>query len=724
MIFRLDEKFKGFNQVIPGLIAGGLVALLLSVQAWAPLERTVNNQVIRWHGAHRWDSRLVMISIDDKTINQIGQFPISRDYYAELLKILDKDKASVVAFDLILSDEVISDSLPLGRILPNASRHGTSIAGRSATARMAKAMHQHGRVVLGQVWNSEGEAIKPVGALSEAAIATGHLRLPFDHDGFTRIVEITHRNVPALGVAVAQAYSVGNQLVCIPSNLNNLQINWPGPVNELTTLSLVDVLSGAISPNFFLDKIVFVSYGATSGHAFMRTPLNYRWPVPGGYMHLAVVDNLLNQNWLRSPPRQIVLLGLLLGGPLLSGALFRWTWAVQAIVTLLLISVWLLLCVMTLQAGCLLPIVPPIAMILGTCLFVIGWRRLQSNALHQVRSAFLSTMSHEIRTPLNAIVNLSEMLQETPLNDRQREYAETLHGSSQTLMALINDVLDFSKIEAGQLTIEDYPVNICETIERSIELLAPKAAAKNIELVYAIAPNVPAVIMSDPVRLQQILSNLLSNAVKFTAAGEVTVRVKAHPYRQPSSQTPWQRLIYQVRQGQVRQGQVRQGQVRQGQSPKGNTQSPLTYTDGTERANQSGLYELCFEVKDTGIGIPAERIPHLFRPFSQASTSTTRKYGGTGLGLSISKRLSERMGGDIWVKSTLGRGSQFYFTLKAQVTKATLPPPKYLIGLRGTQLLVVDANRTRKEQISRHLQAVGIRALQAKSPGRGAGASR
>ena len=706
MIFRAGRKVKGFSRIIPGLIAGGLVAFLLSVQAWAPLERMVNNQVIRWYGAHRWDSRLVMISIDDKTIDQIGQFPISRDYYAELLKILEKDKASVVAFNLILSDDVVSDSPPPGSVPPNASRSRTGRAvGRSATARMAKAMQQHGRVVLGQVWNSKGEAIKPVSSLGEAAIATGHLRLPFDYDGFTRVVELTYRDVPALGVAVAQVYSVSHELVSVPTNLSNFQINWPGPINELTTLSLVDVLSGAVPANFFLGKIVFVSYGATSGHAFMRTPFNYRWPVPGGYMHPAVVDNLLNQNWLRSAPRQKVLLWLLLGGPLLSGALSRWKWPVQVVAALLLISVWLLVCVTALRAGYLLPVVPPIAVVLGTCLFAIVWRRLQSNALLQVRSAFLNTMSHEIRTPLNAIVNLSEMLQETPLNDRQREYAETLHGSSQTLMALINDVLDFSKIEAGQLTIEDYPVNICEIVERSIELLAPKAADKNIELVYAIAPKVPAVIMSDPVRLQQILSNLLSNAVKFTAAGEVTVRVKAHSYRQSGGQTPWQRLLYQVRQGQIRTGQI----------PSGSAQPQLAKTDEIERTNPEGLCELCFEVKDTGIGIPAERIPHLFRPFSQVSASTTRKYGGTGLGLSISKRLSERMGGDIWVKSTLGRGSQFYFTLKAQVTQATLPPPKYLIGLRGMQLLVVDANQTRREQLSRHLQTVGIQALQAKS---------
>ncbi len=580
--------------------------------------------------------------------------------------------------------------------------------GRSATARLAKAISQQGRVVLAQAWNLEGEAVNPAPVLADAAVAIGHLRLPIDRDGFTRSVEVFYRDVPALGVAAVQAYGLDHELVDIPAGLGNFRINWPGPISELTTLSLVDVLSGAIPPDLFADKIIFVSYGATSSHTPMRTPFNYRWPVPAGYLHLAVADNLLNRNWLRPLSDQNALLLLLLGGPILSGLLSRWDWLVQLATAFLLISVWLLICMAALQLGYLLPVVSPIAVIFGTCLFVIIWRRLQSNALLQVRSAFLSTMSHEIRTPLNAIVNLSEMLQETPLNDRQREYAETLQSSSQTLMALVNDVLDFSKIESGQMSIEDYPVNIVETIERSIELLAPRAAEKNIELVYAVASNVPAVVISDPVRLQQILSNLLSNAVKFTDVGEVSVRVEARPYGQPQSPTGWPRLLQKIRSF-TRAGLSSQSRVNS-RASRANQ-----FNSGAGQLDHWGLYELCFEIKDTGIGIPANRMPCLFKPFSQVSASTNRKYGGTGLGLSISKRLSERMGGDIWVKSVPDKGSQFYFTFCAQVVQAVLPLPKYLTGLRGTWLLVVDANLTRREQLTRSLQAVGIQSLQSKS---------
>ena len=548
---------------------------------------------------------------------------------------------------------------------------------------MAKAIREHGCVVLGEIWNSDGDLIQPAPVLNAAAITSGHLRLPFDRDGFTRSVEVVYRGVSALGVAAVQAYKLDHELVDIPNNLSNFQINWPGPVSALTTLSLVDVLSGAVPPGFFADKVIFVSYGATSGHTPMRTPFDYRWPVPGGYMHPAVADNLLNQNWLRPVPQPIVILLLLLSGPMLSGLLFRWDWLMHLMVAFSLPNMWLLVCMTALKIGYLLPVVPPVAVIVGTCLFVVVWRRLQSNALLQVRSAFLDTVSHEVRTPLNAIANLSEMLKETPLNDRQREYAETLHSSSQTLIALINEVLDFSRIESGQLTIEDYPVNVVETIERSIELLAPRAAEKNIELVYAIAPGVPTIVMSDPVRLQQILSNLLSNAVKFTAVGEVSVRVEARPYSHRHGLSRWQRLVQNTQETLTQTGFDQASLDRQRKADSSDSQL------GT-----AGVYELCFEVRDTGIGISANRIPHLFKPFSQASASTTREYGGTGLGLSISKRLIERMGGDIWIKSTPGRGSQFYFTSRAQATQAMLPPPEYLIGLRETQLLIVDANQT------------------------------
>ncbi|MEL6606142.1 MAG: CHASE2 domain-containing protein [Cyanobacteria bacterium J06614_10] len=728
MISSVRRRFKGFNRMVPGLMASLLVIMLMQLQAWEPIEQMVNNQIMRWRGANAWDPRLVMISVDDKTLNELGQFPISRSYYAELLDRLREQGVSVVVFNLMLSDTISADILSADA----ATAGKLGAASRAATTQLARAMITHGRVVIGQAWSNEGEAVEPIPVLSETAIAVGHMRLQADRDGFTRMVEVTYNELPALGVAAAQAYSLEDELVTIPSDLSKLRLNWPGPINSLSTLSLVDVLRGKVKAKALEGKIVFVGYGATSGFAPMRTPFDYRWPVPGGYMHAAVVDNLLNQNWLRATPYSAAMGALLIGGPLMSWLLYRRQTLVQLVTGLSLSVGWIAVCVTALQAGHLLPVISPLVVMVLTMTSVIVWGRLQSNALLQVRSAFLSTMSHEIRTPLNAIVNLSEMLQETPLDDRQREYVETLDSSSQTLMALINDVLDFSKIESGQLMLEDYPVSITETVERSIELLAPRAAEKSIELVYAIAPTAPAMIFSDPVRLQQILSNLLSNAVKFTEVGEVSVRVAARPYRPKRRLLPttfprksagqksarrtslfWRlptgkQLSSWVRQGLSQNGLLQGGLL--GSAPRALRLQPRSL-----QATPADLYEVRFAVSDTGIGIPKERMAQLFKPFSQVSASTTRKYGGTGLGLSISKRLSERMGGDLWVKSTLGQGSTFYFTCQAQKAEIAQPTPEHLSGLKGTHLLVIDRNPTRREQLSRELQTLDIRLVQTAS---------
>ncbi|MEL7333341.1 MAG: CHASE2 domain-containing protein [Cyanobacteria bacterium J06560_2] len=681
----MRKRFGAFTRMVPGLIASVSVVTLMQLQVWEPIDRMVHNQVVRWHGSRSWDDRLVIVNIDDKTLGELGQFPISRDYYGQLIERLRKSDASVVVFNLILSDNSpMADNLREGG--------NASASARSATSKMAREMANHGRVVIGQTWSQDGAAVEPVPVLTETAIATGHMRLPIDLDGFTRLFELTYKGFPALGVAAIQAYSLEDDLISIPTNVEQLRLNWPGPIAELNTLSLVDVLNGTVPEETFQGKIVIVGYGATSGLSPMRTPFDNRWPVPGGFMHAAVIDNLLNQNWLRTIPNLSVAIALLLSGPLFSWLLYRRRILVQFIATGACSFGWLLTCIAALQAGYMLPVVPPMVMIGGAGLSLFVWGRLQSNALLQVRSAFLSTMSHEIRTPLNAITNLSEMLQETPLDDRQREYVETLCSSSQTLMALINDVLDFSKIEAGKLTLEDYPMSLAETLERSIELLAPRATEKSIELAYAIDASAPTMLISDPVRLQQILINLLSNAVKFTEAGEVSVRVSARPIQPRRSLLP-----------------------RSLKSSEEPSERRFESDSNVKLDESAGWCEMCFEVSDTGIGIPAERLTKLFEPFSQVSASTTRKYGGTGLGLSISKRLSERMGGDLWVKSTLGRGSTFYFTFQAKSAQASASLPDYLSALKGTHLLLIDRNKTRCEQISRELQLLDISLVRATS---------
>ena len=581
----ISSKWEG--RLLPGSLVAIAIAGLLKLGLFDPLEQMSYRLLFQLRGAMPADQRLVMVEIDDASLERLGRFPWSRQQYVKLLDCLDQPGAThhlgaahtathtannIVVLDLLFSEPSPSDT------------------------QLAAAMERHGQVVLASAWDAEGNPLMPVPQLRRAAIATGHILTQPDSDGIVRSVIPLLQGQPILGVAALQARSLVQAKVTLPALDRPLWLNWVGSTQHY---SFVDVVEGKINPQIFQNKIVLVGVTA-AGVDPLVTPFDRLPPASSVDLHATLIQNLLQQNLLH-PLSSVCLMLLLLGAPLCSWSLTGWGLARQSIVTVVLCGGWGIFSLLLFQAGYLAPLIAPMTLfVLIGCATIFHDRiretgRLQHQLQHLQQNGlfkeeFLRTATHELRSPVANMQNVLTLLKISPDQSNLQRCIELLETECQREMELVNDLLDLQRLEAsleiGQLERIDWHDWLEEV---SLPFLV-RTDLKQQQLKLKVAPNLPLVLL-EQTSLRRLLAELLNNACKYSPA------------------------------------QAEIGILAQFQPP-----------------------EIMIQIYNTGAEISPEDLARIFEPFYRAPNLKSEE-AGTGLGLAIVKKLAERLGGTIEVNS-------------------------------------------------------------------------
>ncbi|MFM7427384.1 MAG: CHASE2 domain-containing protein [Elainella sp.] len=597
MIWTLSSWRSSWKRLLPGSLSALGVLLLLKFGFLAPLEQLSYQALFQMRGQQPWSSELVLINIDDASLAQLGRFPWSRQRYIELLKLLTPVESNLVVFDLLFSESSPDD------------------------AQLGAAMAQLGQVILVQAWNSTGAVLQPVPTLARNALGVGHILTQQDSDGIVRQVAPQLNGVPMLAVVVAQARSLTQAEVRLPSMTQPFWVSWVGQTSRLTQYSFVDVLAGKVDPERFANKIVLVGVTAT-GLDPLTTPFDRNPPTSSVILHATLIDNLLCQHHLQPWSSRELLLLFLLGGPLLGWLLSGQGWLRQLLAVAGLWAGWLLLSVLLLNAAWLLPIVPPLTLFMltggATGLYdrlreaARLRRQIQSLEANQVlKEEFLRTASHELRTPMANMQSAITLLKMTDSPQDRNEYLQILEDEVQQEFALINDLLDLQRL-SNQKPIQLQTQDLKDWL---LEVVLPfqLRAETNQQHLDLLVLGQNQTLTLDWGSLRRITTELLHNACKYTPAqGFIQIRAEVQQ-------------------------------------------------------------ELRLEISNSGVLLPADELDKLFQPFYRNVEVDYRQQGGTGLGLAIVKRLVEHLNGEVQVQI---QNQMLTFTICLPLTlSAVLEPP-------------------------------------------------